>query len=246
MSGTTAVVAVPSRARRLLARLLVVAGVALVTIAVGARTAAVVQSEAGLAAFAQANPAPAAEPRDPAGWQSLAVDQSQWAPGRVSAWKAALALAAPTPLAVLRIPRLGLEVPVWDGIDEGTLNRGVGIIPDTAPVDGGGNTGLAGHRDGFFRVLEGIAKGDVMELDTPAGTQEFTVTDTWIVEQESVWVLDPTQERSLTLVTCYPFRYVGRAPNRFIVRARVTGGGPERTQGGADATPVTGRQDALW
>jgi sortase A len=120
---------------------------------------------------------------------------------------------------VLRIPRLRLEAPLLGSTDEATLDRGLGHIEDTAPPGTDGNTGIAGHRDGFFRVLKDITEGDTIELQTLAGRETYRVERTWIVEPEDVSVLDPTPSRSLTLVTCYPFYFVGSAPQRFIVRA---------------------------
>jgi sortase A len=120
---------------------------------------------------------------------------------------------------VLRIPRIALEVAVLEGTDEWTLNRAVGLIEDTAAPGVGGNTGIAGHRDGFFRGLKDIRTDDVLELETPSGIERYRVERTLIVEQDDVWVLDPTAEPAVTLVTCYPFYFVGPAPQRFIVRA---------------------------
>lgn len=205
-----------------LARVLMVAGGLLVALAAGARVVSVVESEAGLERFrlARDGDGGAAVAR----WQAGDPDRSLWAPGRIAAWEASRAHDLGLPLGVLRIARLGLEVPVWQGVDEPTLNRGIGRIPGTAPLEGPGNIGLAGHRDGFFRVLEGIAAGDEIELETLSGVRRFAVTDTWIVHPRSVWVLEPTPETSLTLVTCYPFYFVGKAPERFVVRGREIAG----------------------
>ena len=120
---------------------------------------------------------------------------------------------------MLRIPKLRLEVPILPGTDDRTLDRAVGHIEDTAAPGADGNSGIAGHRDGFFRGLKDIAPGDVIELDTLDGKQIYRVERTWVVDPEDVSVLDPTPSRALTLVTCYPFYYVGPAPQRFIVRA---------------------------
>ena len=146
-------------------------------------------------------------------------DQSLWSDVRVSAWRKAVNEPAPVPLAVLRIPKIRLEVPVLPGTDDSTLDRALGHIEDTASPGTDGNSGIAGHRDGFFRGLKDIAPGDVIELETLQGKEVYRVERTWVVEPEDVSVLDPTSTRTLTLVTCYPFYYVGSAPQRFIVRA---------------------------
>ena len=145
-------------------------------------------------------------------------DLSLWSPARISAWRAAQSRAAPVPLAVLRIPRLGIEVAVLEGTDDVTLDRAVGHIEGTAPP-GAGNFGIAGHRDGFFRGLKDIRIGDRLELQTLSTTAFYRVDRTWIVDPEDVSVLDPTPAPTVTLVTCYPFYFVGSAPRRFIVRA---------------------------
>src|SRR5262245_17591148 len=98
-------------------------------------------------------------------------DQTLWSPIRRQAWHDTLARGAPPPLAVLRIPKIGLEVPVLEGTDDWTLNRAVGHIEDTAAPGGDGNSGIAGHRDGFFRGLKDVAVGDALEVETPRGTQ---------------------------------------------------------------------------
>jgi sortase A len=148
-----------------------------------------------------------------------APDLTLWSPQRVSAWRKTLEDPAPAPLAVLRIPKIRLEVPVLPGTDDRTLDRGAGHIDDTPPPGTAGNSGIAGHRDGFFRGLQDIAAGDEIELDTLQGKQVYRIERTWVVEPEDVSVLDPTPAPALTLVTCYPFYFVGSAPQRFIVRA---------------------------
>jgi sortase A len=146
-------------------------------------------------------------------------DQSLWSPERIVAWRKAVGEPEVSPLAVLRIPKLRLEVPVLPGTDDRTLDRAVGHIDDTAPPGADGNSGIAGHRDGFFRGLKDIAVGDVIELETAKVKEVYRVERTWVVDPEDVSVLDPTPTRALTLVTCYPFYYIGPAPRRFIVRA---------------------------
>ena len=147
------------------------------------------------------------------------TDTSLWSPQRVSASPRAVREPAPTPAAVLRIPKIGLEVPVLPGTDERTLDRAVGHIEGTAQPGTDGNLAIAGHRDGFFRGLRDIAPGDLIELDTMQGKDTYRVERTWVVNPEDVSVLNPTSARVLTLVTCYPFYFVGEAPYRFIVRA---------------------------
>jgi sortase A len=146
-------------------------------------------------------------------------DQSLWSPVRVTAWRKALGLPAPAPIAVLRIAKIRLEVPVLPGTDDRTLDRAVGHIDDTALPGSDGNSGIAGHRDGFFRGLKDIVAGDAIELDTLRGKELYRIERTWVVNPDDVSVLDPTPTRTLTLVTCYPFYFVGSAPLRFIVRA---------------------------
>ena len=112
------------------------------------------------------------------------------------------------------------------GTDDRTLDRAVGHIEDTAQPGTDGNSGIAGHRDGFFRGLKDIVPGDAIELDTLQGKDVYRVERTWVVDPEDVSVLDPTPARALTLVTCYPFYFVGSAPQRFIVRAVRVGDKP--------------------
>lgn len=152
---------------------------------------------------------------------TIAVQRSQrlWSAERLRAWQDTQASETPAPLAMLRIPRLGLDVPVLAGTDPWTLNRAVGHIEDTAHPGTDGNCGIAGHRDGFFRGLKDIRRGDVIVLETRGRIDRYRVARMWIVQPEDVSVLDPTSEPVVTLVTCYPFYFVGSAPQRFIVRA---------------------------
>jgi len=146
-------------------------------------------------------------------------DQSLWSPQRVAAWRALMVDAAPAPLAVLRIARIGLEVPVLPGTSDRTLDRAVGHIEGTALPAADGNIGIAGHRDSFFRRLEGIVPGDLIEVDVLRERHVYRVERSWVVDPTDVSVLAPTPSRALTLVTCYPFYFIGSAPRRFIVRA---------------------------
>jgi sortase A len=147
------------------------------------------------------------------------VDFSLWSEGRVKAYKATFEQPDRIPVAVLRIPKIRLEVAVLDGTDDFTLNRAVGLIDGMARPGEPGNVGIAGHRDGFFRGLKDIAVGDVIELELLSGTETYAVTEIMIVDPDQIEVLEDTAEPSMTLVTCYPFYYVGSAPRRYIVRA---------------------------
>jgi sortase A len=132
----------------------------------------------------------------------------------------ALALADDGLVGRLEIPRLHLSVVVMKGEDDATLARAVGHLPGTALPWELGNAVMAGHRDTFFRPLRDIREGDQIRMTTARGTFDYNVTSTKIVEPDDLSVLAPTPDRSLTLVTCYPFVYIGRAPKRFIVNAR--------------------------
>lgn len=142
-------------------------------------------------------------------------------------------IAPPAPRSVigrLEIPRLKLAVMVREGADEGTLSRAVGHIPGTALPGAIGNVGLAGHRDTFFRGLRNIRADDVIQVETTAGTYRYLVKSTKIVTPRDVSVLKASGGETLTLVTCYPFYYVGSAPKRFIVHATQVGPTPRHQQ----------------
>jgi len=120
----------------------------------------------------------------------------------------------------LEIPRLNVSVMVMEGDDDATLARAVGHLPDTALPWERGNAVIAGHRDTFFRPLKNVREGDEIRMTTTRGTFDYRVIRTEIVEPNNLSVLAPTPSRALTLVTCYPFSYVGSAPQRFIIHAR--------------------------
>jgi sortase A len=119
----------------------------------------------------------------------------------------------------LEIPRLGVSVMVVEGVDDNDLKRAVGHIPGTALPWQSGNVGIAGHRDTFFRPLRSIQLDDTITVSTLQGASRYRVVSTNVVRPEDIQVLYPTGRASLTLVTCFPFDYVGSAPKRFIVRA---------------------------
>jgi sortase A len=124
----------------------------------------------------------------------------------------------------LEIPRLGLSTVVLEGTDEVTLRRAAGHIPGTALPGRPGNVGIAAHRDTFFRPLREIRKQDSILLTTLQGTRHYQVESIRIVFPQDVRVLKASGERILTLVTCYPFYFVGHAPRRFVVQAREVSG----------------------
>jgi sortase A len=120
----------------------------------------------------------------------------------------------------LEISGLRIAAMVAEGVDTKTLDRAVGHIPSTALPGGLGNCALAGHRDTFLRGLGGVRVSDLIRIVTPERTYHYEVLWSAVVEPRRVDVLDSTATRSLTLVTCYPFEFIGRAPLRFVVRAR--------------------------
>jgi sortase A len=122
----------------------------------------------------------------------------------------------------IRIPRLGLTAIVAEGDSAATLRRAVGHLADTALPGEPGNVVLAGHRDTFFRPLKDALVGDAITLKTRGGDFEYLVESTAVVPPTDVGVLLSTGGRTLTLITCFPFSYLGSAPDRFIVRARQT------------------------
>src|SRR5262249_29125670 len=148
-----------------------------------------------------------------------AVDFSLWSPARVKAYKESLAVKTDPPIGVLVIPRLKLTVPVFEGSDDATLDRGAGRVAGSAMPGEKGNLSIAGHRDGFFRVLKNIAAGDRIQVESPQGTYTYVVAKTRIVDRKDVRVLAGRQAATLTLITCYPFYFVGHAPRRFVVTA---------------------------
>lgn len=144
---------------------------------------------------------------------------SLWSPKRIQAYKSSLVAKIDRPIAVLSIHRLLLTAPIFDGTDDMTLNRGLGRIAGTARMGGDGNIGIAGHRDGFFRVLKDIVSGDSIEIATPESQDTYVVDRIDIVDPANITVLRPRDLAGITLVTCYPFYYVGDAPNRYVVHA---------------------------
>ena len=133
--------------------------------------------------------------------------------------KQSQAVADPSAVGRIEIPRLGMAAIVREGADEGTLARAVGLIPGSARPGELGNVVLAGHRDTFFRPLRKIKVNDRIRLVVPPRTYEYRVESMRVVTPSETSVLDSRGVKELTLVTCYPFRFIGSAPDRFIVSA---------------------------
>jgi len=127
----------------------------------------------------------------------------------------------------LEVPRLGLQTIVVQGDSSKILRHAVGHIVETAMPGDQGNVTLAGHRDTFFRPLRNIRRGDTVTLKTLEGTFQYQVESTTVVPPNDLQVLQPSAERTLTLITCFPFYYIGPAPDRFIVLARQMNSAPE-------------------
>jgi len=141
-------------------------------------------------------------------------------------------LARGTPLAELSISRVGLSAVVLHGSDAHTLRLGLGHIENTPLPGESGNVAIAGHRDSFFRPLRNVQVGDDILLDTPEARVHYRVSSVRVVSSSEVSVIAPTRDATLTLVTCYPFWFIGQAPDRFVVRAT-------RVEEPAAATPQT-------
>jgi sortase A len=220
-----------------------ITGIVLLGIYASARVNAASEHEAGIEAFAAARDAVVlaqasvesgqsaldantaissggVSPAAPVDMDRLsAPDMSDWSENRIRAYEALAARANDLPEGIMRIPTVDLELPVFAGTEEKNLTRGAGRIEGTPPLGASGNTGIAAHRDGYFRALKDVKLGDAILVDTLAGTHEYEIVDLFIVDPADVHVLDPTEDDAITLVTCYPFYFVGHAPQRYIVRA---------------------------
>ena len=155
--------------------------------------------------------------------QSVSLEQVAPSLDRSQVDRASNGIGAPiqrlAPVGRLEIPRIGLSAVVAEGDDETTLDVAVGHLPDTPLPWHEGNSALAGHRDSFFRPLRHIKVGDDIRFATPHGTFRYRVTRHTVVDPDELWVLDASPTADLTLITCYPFDFVGPAPRRFVVHA---------------------------
>lgn len=210
-----------SRARKFTERGLLIVGALLLASFFLVKGWSEQQSAAGVEAFEEAMAASLAWPERTATGESaveIEPDYTLWSAKRIEHYESSLLVDSDTPQAVLDIDHLNIRVPVYDGASEFNLNRGAARIKGTGRIGEVGNLGIAGHRDGFFRPLKDIRVGDSFVLETHRGTEEYTVTSIDIIEPSQVEVLAPTDTPTVTLVTCYPFYYVGNAPKRFIVK----------------------------
>ena len=172
----------------------------------------------------------------------ISIDRPQGLPGDPAA--------APSPppvperrawLARLEAPSVDLSATVLEGSDDGTLARAAGHIEDTAFPGQPGNIGIAGHRDTIFRPLRRLRTGDPITLSTTDRVFHYRVPGTRIVDPQDVYVLNPTDRPAITLVTCYPFEFIGHAPRRFIVRADLVSENVRLVSGGPGGRGLSGR-----
>jgi sortase A len=212
---------------KVLERLLLVSGVALLGLVAVAFVAGHVSSQKAVSAFRPRVGGNEVKADSETTLQQFPVDYALWSEKRIHEYKASLVQKSDAPLALLEIEKLRLEVPVFDGTDDLTLNRGVGRIIGTAHPGDSGNIGIAGHRDGFFRGLKDISLGDSLKLETELGMQTYRVDKISIVSPTDVSVLKNDGHPSVTLVTCYPFYVLGDAPLRYVLHASLASGPDE-------------------
>lgn len=172
----------------------------------------------GIASHSDGNTQP--QIQKPRAWEET-LDYDDWAPARIRAHERSLARPPRAIVGRLLIPALDMNVMVLEGTDRWTLNRAAGHIEGTALPGQTGNVGISAHRDGFFRSLSRISQGDEISLVTLERIYTYQVESTQIVSPSETQVLEQSAKPILTLVTCYPFYFVGEAPQRFIVQARL-------------------------
>jgi sortase A len=207
------------------------AGCSLLLLYGAARSASEVARQQGLAEFESARVAlvataasslPASNAStESAGFEPLPpIDRSLWSSQRARAYTESIASPG-APQAVLRVPSLRMAVPIYAGTSEINLNRGAAHIEGTAALAASGNIGIAAHRDGFFRSLKEVAVDTDVYLDVGDRSLRYRVVEISVVMPTDMHVLAPTEIPSITLVTCYPFYFLGDAPQRYIVRAEL-------------------------
>jgi len=218
---------------RQLELLLLIAGVLMLALYVASRVHSAALSNAELQRFRTQQRVSVAGPRG-VDLSTAAPDFSLWSEKRVKEYQESLASHFTPAIGILRIPKINVEVPVLEGTDDLILNRGVGHVNGTAYPGESGNVAIAGHRDGFFRGLKDVVVGDKIELVTMHQTETYVIDRITIVERTDVSVLQPRSHSSLTLITCYPFYFIGSAPQRYIVQAFIKD------------SPTTNAQARVW
>ena len=203
-------------------RLLLLVGFALLAFYAAARIHELILSRAGMRHFENQNSTKLnqrAQEKRALHTPTAPSDLVSWSEQRIHQYAESLSKHVAPPLAIIRINRVHVEAPVLEGTDDLTLNRGVGHVAGTALFGENGNVAIAGHRDGFFRGLKDIKVGDRIDLEEPDRIETYVVERLEIVDPENVSVLRSSNKPGLTLVTCYPFYFIGAAPRRFIVHA---------------------------
>ena len=196
------------------------AGVLLVALFVVAIVHRNVLSHAELSHFRLRQTGFAAEPQrvvTSTGTPNLAL----WSEQRIRGYQESLAIRLAPAVGILRIANIKLEVPILEGTDSLSLNEGVGHVAGTANLGEDGNFAVAGHRDGFFRGLKDVSLGDAVEVAGLDEIETYIVDRIIVVDPTDVSVLQPRTRTSLTMITCYPFHYIGSAPKRYIVQASI-------------------------
>jgi sortase A len=215
-------------------RLLLVVGVLLLALYVAARLHRTVLSHAEVERFKSQQMVSVAGPHGVT-LTTGTPDFSLWSEKRIKEYEESLAEHFSPAIGILRIPKISVEVPILEGTDDLTLNRGVGHVAGTAHPGEQGNVAIAGHRDGFFRGLKDIAVGDQIEIATLQQSLTYTIDSITIVERTDLSVLQPRSRPSLTLITCYPFYFIGSAPQRYIVQATESGSAAANQHAAAQA-----------
>lgn len=210
---------------RKLEHMLLTFGVLMLGLYVGAIASRSVLSNAELERF-ESQRQVSADEAHPVALTAALPDFRLWSEHRVRGYEESLAADFAPAIGVLRLPRIHIEVPILEGTDDLTLNRGVGHVAGTANPWEEGNIALAGHRDGFFRGLKDIRVGDRVEMLTRERTQVYVIDRIVVVDPSDVSVLRPRAYSSLTLITCYPFYFIGSAPKRYVVQASFTNSAP--------------------
>jgi sortase A len=223
-----------------LEQLLLIFGLLMLSVYVGARFHGVVLSQAAIQDFEKRRASAQEEGKGTglvtkASLVAKTPDFSLWSETRIKDYRESLTARLSPAIALLRIPKIHLEVPVLEGTDDVSLNRGVGLIAGTALPGEDGNVGIAGHRDGFFRGLKDVVVGDTIELATLEETNTYVIDRIVIVGPEDVSVLGFRSRSSVTLVTCYPFYFLGSAPQRYIVQASLANADAKNLHAGKNA-----------